>query len=97
MTFSNFETCLSHNCSTNAITKPTILRMFKHIMKNTFAWYPFVVDVVVTHVKFDVIVLVQNHGFMLVLKIKFSPIFNHNGQWIRKILTMFKMNQSLMP
>jgi len=37
--------------------------MFKHIMKNTFAWYLFVVDVIVTHVKFDVIVLVQNHGF----------------------------------
>jgi len=63
MTFSNFETCLSHNCFTNVITKPTILWMFKHIMKNTFAWYLFVVDVIVTHVKFDVIVLVQNQGF----------------------------------
>jgi hypothetical protein len=32
-------------------------------MKNSFACYLFVVDVVVAHVKFDVIALIQTHGF----------------------------------
>jgi hypothetical protein len=37
-------------------------------MKNAFACYLFVVDVVVAHVKFDVIALIQNRGFYATFK-----------------------------